>query len=130
MLRLGTLAVAAAAAVSASGCGGTARYTVAATRECLREQPGLRVRRAPTDDFIASTALGGAMNVRFPDNQVTLTFGDDADEAFRLAQAYRRFRGPNIGIESALEEVKNVVLLWGITPAPGYRQTIHDCLKG
>ena len=115
-------------AAAASGCGGgVTTYTVEKTRACLRED-GRRVRPAPADDFVAANALGGAFNVRFPENQVTLTFGLDEAEAERIAGAYRRFRGRNIGIEDALQVRRNVVLLWGLTPRSEDGQAIDGCL--
>ena len=115
-------------AVGAAGCGGGATtYTVEKTRACLRED-GRRVRPAPADDFVAANALGGAVNVRFPENQVTLAFGLDESEAERIAGAYRRFRGRNIGIEDALRIRHNVVLLWGLTPADEEREAIDACI--
>lgn len=130
MPRLATLPVAAAAVVAAAGCAGTSRYSLEATRECLKETSGIQVRQPPASDFVASTALRGSLNVKFPDNQVTVSFGEDEAEAARLATAYRRFKGENIGIESALQEEKNAVLLWGITPSPADRATVSGCLKG
>jgi hypothetical protein len=128
--RLAALPVATAAVTLAAGCGGASHYTLEATRACLQETSGIQVRRPPASDFVASTALGGAVNVKFPDNQVTIAFGEDEAEATRLAMAYRRFRGENVGIESALREKKNVVMVWGVTPAPGQRGTVEGCLKG
>ncbi|MFN2467707.1 MAG: hypothetical protein ABR521_06200, partial [Gaiellaceae bacterium] len=102
-------------------------YRVEKTRACLREE-GRRVRPAPADDFVAANALGGAMNVRFPENQVTLSFGLDEAEAERIAGAYRRFRGKNIGIEDALRIRRNVVLLWALTPAGEDSEAIDACI--
>lgn len=124
------LPVAAAAILAVVGCGGAKHYALEATRTCLRQTNGVLVRPAPADDFVASTALGGAMNAKFARNQVTLAFGQDDAEADRLAKAYRRFHGKNVGIESALEELANVVLLWAVTPPPSYRGAVHACLKG
>jgi len=127
--RPASLTVVAAAVLVGAGCGGTKHYALDASRDCLRKESGLRVRPAPASDFIASTAIGGAMNVRFDDNQVTLAFSQDSDQADNIAKAYRRFRGKDIGIESALEEVANVVMVWAITPNPQQKGLIHGCLK-
>jgi hypothetical protein len=110
-----------------AGCGGSKPYTLAKTRACLAEQPGLSV--SPKVDFVASTALGGAVAVKFPDNQVTIAFGLDGDEADRLATAYRRFRGRNIGIEDVLRPERNAVLLWQGHPDDEDSSAIHGCLK-
>jgi hypothetical protein len=125
-----TLTVAAAAVLVAGGCGGTKHYDIEASRECLRGVSGIQVRALPPSDFIAKTALEGAMNVKFPANQVTLSFSQDGKQADGIARAYRRFRGKGIGIESALEELANVVMVWGVTPKPADKAVIHDCLKG
>lgn len=124
-----TLPAAAVAVIAATGCGGTSSYALEPTRQCLEETGGITVRRPPHSDLVASTALGGSVNVRFPSNQVTMAFGEDRAEADRLATAYRRFHGKNIGIESALQEEKNVVLIWGVTPANADRGTVVACLK-
>ena len=70
------------------------------------------------------------MNVKLSKNQVTLTFSQDSDQADGIAKAYRRFKGKGIGIESALEEIANVVLVWGVTPSGPDRGAVHGCLKG
>ena len=124
-----TLLVTATAVIAATGCGGTSIYAIEPTRECLKQTRGLRVRQIQAGDLVAVTALGGALNVKLPSNQVTVAFGQDKAEAIRLATAYRRFRGKNIGIESALQEEKNVVLIWGVTPETVDRTTVVGCLK-
>jgi hypothetical protein len=129
-VRRSALVPVAVASLLAAGCGGTTRYTLEETRECLRAVPGIELRQPPRSDFVASTALGGAFNVKFPANQVTASFGEDEAEAGRLATAYRRFRGENIGIESALQVERNAVLIWGISPSDPERRTIEECLKG
>ncbi len=113
-----------------AGCGGGAKtYEFTRTQACLKEQ-GQLVRPAPATDFVAANALGGALNVKFPANQVTIAFGLDSAEADRIANAYRRFRGRNIGIEDALSVRGNVVLLWGLTPGNEESAGIDTCLKG
>jgi hypothetical protein len=129
VLRRVTLPVTAAAVIAATGCGGQSNYAIEPTRQCLQQTGGIRVRQPPASDLVAVTALGGALNVKFPSNQVTLAFGQDKAEATRLATAYRRFKGENIGIESALQEERNVVMIWGITPETPDRTTIFVCLK-
>ena len=114
----------------AAGCGGTSRYALEPTRECLQGAEGALVRAAPADDFIAATATGGAINVKFADNQVTITFSEDSDQADNIATGYRRFKGKGIGIDSALDEVRNVVMVWGVAPAPAEKAEVHGCLTG
>jgi hypothetical protein len=127
--RLAGLMLVAAAALLAAGCGGAKRYTVEATRACLKAESGVLVRKPPSNDFIARFATRGAMNARFADNQVTIVFSENAEQADNVAKGYRRFRGKGIGIESALEEVANVVMIWAVTPLPAEKAVVHGCLK-
>jgi hypothetical protein len=122
-------AVAAAAAVLlAAGCGGKKSYTLPETRACLVAQPGVAVTRKV--DFVASTALGGAVRADLPGtNAVTIAFALDKDETERIADAYRRFRGANIGIEDVLRPQRNAVLLWKEHPSPAQETLITDCLR-
>jgi hypothetical protein len=110
-----------------AGCGGSKKYSLDKTRACLSQQKGVTV--VSSVDFVASTALGGALTAKFSHNQVTLSFGLDGNEAERLATAYRRFRGRNIGIEDVLRPDHNAVLLWQAHPSPEDEATIHGCLK-
>ena len=130
MSRSLATAVFACAALSllAAGCGGTTSYSLAKTKECLAKQKGVRVRSRV--DFIADTALGGAMLVKLPGrNQVTVSFGLDQTEADRLAGAYRRFRGKNIGIADVLRPQHNAVLLWREHPSEQDISSVTGCLK-
>ena len=114
-------------ALVAAGCGGTKSYDAEKTRSCLVKQSGVKVRNKV--DFVASTALGGAFNVKLLGNQVTLVFGQDRKEAERIVRAYQRFRGKNIGITDVLQAKHNVVTLWEAHPSDTAVQTIQDCLK-
>jgi hypothetical protein len=113
--------------VVAAGCGSPSSYDVDKTRACLVKERGLRVSNKV--DFIASNALGGAISVRLPGNEVTLSFTDDRQEAERIVRAYERFKGKNIGLEDVLRPVRNVVALWAAHPSDNALQTIHHCLK-
>jgi hypothetical protein len=110
-----------------AGCGGTKSYDADKTRACLADQSGVQVRNKV--DFVASTALGGAFNVKLPGNQVTLSFAEDRNEAERIVRAYQRFRGKNIGLTDVLRPTHNVVALWEAHPSDAALQTIQDCLK-
>jgi hypothetical protein len=110
-----------------AGCGGTSNYHADKSRACLAKQPGVKVRNKV--DFVASTALGGAFNVKLAGNQVTLAFAQDRQEAQRIVRAYQRFRGKNIGLPDVLRPTKNVVALWQAHPSDAALQTIQDCLK-
>jgi hypothetical protein len=118
-----------------AGCGGGASgsglYTIAATKQCLRTKDGIHSFAAvSSDDFVASTASNGAVRVTLPDGDaVTALFGQNAQEASNLADAYRRFHAKNVGIEDVLRTQNNVALLWQMHPSSDDENTIHDCLK-
>lgn len=122
------LPLAVAAVLLAAACGGSSKpYTLASTRKCLAKRPDLALRHHV--DFVASTALGGAVTVKLAENQVTISFALDDSEAARIATAYRRFRGANIGIEDVLRPQRNAVLLWEAHPSDADLSTIEHCLK-
>ncbi len=114
-------------ALVAAGCGSPSTYHLDKTRACLTGRPGVVV--GDKVDFIASNALGGAMQVKLLGNEVTLSFADDRHEAERIVRAYQRFRGKNIGLADVLRPTKNVVVLWAAHPSETAEQTIRDCLK-
>jgi hypothetical protein len=116
-------------AVTLVGCGGAKNYTLAATRKCYGHEKGVRLRPVPRNDFIARNALGGAISVTMPRNEVTITFGSDAKVAAGVANAYRRVHGANIGIEDVLRPQRNVVLLWRAHPSDRDLSLVNSCLK-
>jgi len=119
-------------AIAAAGCGGSkgpSLYTLTATKQCIETTLGIHSFATPTDDFVASTASGGALRVSLSDNAVTILFGQSPDEASNLADAYRRFHAKNVGIEDILRTDNNAVMLWQLHPLPGDESNIHDCLK-
>ncbi|HUG28887.1 MAG TPA: hypothetical protein VMQ65_00020 [Candidatus Limnocylindria bacterium] len=120
-----------AAALLAAGCGGGAEpetYSLEPTRACL-EEAGLTV-SGRNLDFVASTATGGALRVRLPANDVTISFGLTEEEASRTAQAYRRFAGSTIAIDHVLGRERNAVLVWGAPPADEEASRVVGCLAG
>jgi hypothetical protein len=117
-----------------SGCGGSGsseptKYVLAPTRQCLLDE-GLKV-DTKNVDFVATTALGGAMRVRVSaTNFVVMAFGDNDAEARRIEQAYREFAGRSIAINDVLERMKNLVLVWNAPPAGEEDDAVLGCLKG
>jgi hypothetical protein len=111
----------------AAGCGGAKTYDADKSRACLAKQRGVRISNKV--DFVASTALGGAFNVKLLGNQVTLAFAEDRKEAERIVRAYQRFRGKNIGLTDVLRPKNNVVILWVAHPTDTAEETIQECLK-
>jgi hypothetical protein len=111
-----------------AGCGGTKSYSLAETKACLADRKGVRL--SSRVDFVADKALAGAVVVKLPSsNRVTVAFGLDQEEADRLAGAYRRFRGRNIGIEDVLRPDHNAVLLWKAHPSEQDIETVNGCLR-
>ena len=129
------LAAALALAALAAGCGGSAdeepsSYALAPTKACLSSENGVEVNTKDID-FVASTALGGAMRVKVsPQNFVVMAFGDNAAEAERIEQAYREFAGQRIPIDDVLERRKNLVLVWNAPPTGEDESALTNCLKG
>lgn len=121
-------------ALVAAGCGGgstssTSTYTRAATKQCIESKLGIHTFPAIGDDFVASTASGGALRIRMPDaNAVTVLFGQTSDEANNLADAYRRFHAKNVGIEDILRTKGNAVMLWQLHPSASDESNVSDCL--
>jgi hypothetical protein len=117
----------------AAGCGGasssTGLSTLAATKQCVKTKLDLRNFPSVGDDFVASTASNGALRIRLADNAVTVLFGQSADEASNLADAYRRFHAKNVGIEDILRTKGNAVLLWQLHPSAADENNIQDCVK-
>jgi hypothetical protein len=130
VLRLAPGAAGLLAVVLAAGCGGGAKKpaTPAKTAACLHEQ-GVKTTSRLGNDFVASAAPDGAFRADLGQNEVTISFAEDDDGAEQIANAYRRFRGQNIGIESVLRVDRNVVLLWKETPSPGDEGVAEGCLK-
>lgn len=129
------LAAAVVLAVLLAGCGGSgdeepSSYALAPTRACLQSEDGVKVSTKDVD-FVASTALGGAMRVTVsPENFVVMAFGDDEGEAERIERAYRDFAGKRIPIDDVLERRKNLVLVWNAPPTGEDESALSDCLKG
>jgi polyisoprenoid-binding protein YceI len=111
----------------AAACGSSsASYTVQKTQACL---VGKGFKISHSVDFVASTATGGSLRTFFPDNDVTVVFGDTESDAANLDQAYRRFHSENVGIDDVLFQKGNAVMLWHFHPADADATTLTDCLK-
>jgi hypothetical protein len=128
-----TFVVIALLAFLVAGCGGGSTtasvYTLAATKQCLITKQGIHRFPLLNDDFVASTASGGALRVRLPDNAVTILFGQSEQEASNLADAYRRFHAKNVGVEDVLRTKGTSVLLWQLHPSAADESNVEDCLK-
>jgi hypothetical protein len=80
-------------------------------------------------DFVASTATGGAFKAHVRHNSVTIVFGKTEADANDINDAYRRFRGRNIGINDVLRQQNNVVMLWRLHPSDSNLTRVTDCLR-
>jgi hypothetical protein len=114
-----------------AGCGSSSTkvttFTLAPTRECARDHG--HVLKPKKNDFIATTAAGGAFRLRFPHNEVTVLFGRNAKEGSALADGYRRFHAKNVGIEDILRTNENAVMLWKLHPSDTDEAALTKCLK-
>jgi hypothetical protein len=128
-MRLLLLALALVALLA--GCGGDDEpelYALEPTRACL-EDADVEVSEN-TDDFVASTALGGSMRVEFEsDNIVVLSFGESLEDAARIEAAYRNFAPEGAPLESLLGRFGNVTMIWSFGPSEQDLKTVSDCLK-
>jgi hypothetical protein len=127
-------AVIAALALAASACGsggsGSQLYARDATSACLT-QAGLKVTPVTdASDFVASSATGGALRVRPPDNEVTVSFGATLEDATNIEQAYERFHAHNVGLSDVLRTQGNAVMLWHLHPSDAALASVTGCLKG
>jgi hypothetical protein len=121
----------AAVSLVLAGCGGDPppdSYALEPTRACLQDADV----PVSTDglDFVASTALGGALVARPGDNRVVVAFGDSPAGASRIVRAYRQFAGKRIPLRDLLFQEKNAVLLWEEPPTEEQAKTVRDCLDG
>jgi hypothetical protein len=122
--------VALVAAAAAAGCGGgDSEYGLDPTRECL-SSADVRIDTREID-VVASTAPGGALHATFPANEVTVSFGADADDAARMERAYRRFANPSLRprLDHILKRRRNAVMIWGVAPAPADETRVVGCLS-
>jgi hypothetical protein len=112
----------------AASCGGSGVHlaTATKTRACL---VGAGVRIGGQLDFVASTATGGAFKAHFPDDDVTVVFGETVADADNINDAYQRFHSKNVGIEDVLKQQANVVMLWRLHPSDQDIAQLTGCLK-
>lgn len=126
-LALPAVTVALLVLAACSGDDPAALYLLPPTKACLQESD-VRVSEEPPD-FVASTATGGSLRVRFADIRLTLLFGEDVAEAGRLDRAYRRFVQKGLPIDDVLKRDRNVVELWEFSPTIDHQDTLNRCLR-
>jgi hypothetical protein len=114
----------------AAGCGGgSSKYTADRTRECLSSEDA-RISGA-SSDFVASTATGGSFVAHLGDNWVTVSFGDQENDAKDIQIGYQRLAGSNVreNITDVLSRYHNAVLLWHKHPASADVALVTGCLE-
>ena len=117
-----------AVAVLAASCGGTGNklYSRDKTQSCFASA-GVRIGGGL--DFVATTSTGGAFRAHFPDNDVTVVFGETTADADNINQAYHRFHSENVGIDDVLRQQGNAVMLWHQHPSDADLNRVTGCLK-
>ncbi len=69
------------------------------------------------------------MKVTTDQNFATVVFGKTTDDADNIADAYRHFAAPNVGINDVLDQNGNAVILWHKHPSPDDLDLVQGCLK-
>ena len=83
----------------------------------------------PVDDFVATTATGGAAQAHFDTNFVTLVFGDTIDKADNINQIYHRVPLEERRHRGRAPSGQNVVMLWHAHPSDADLARVTACLK-
>jgi len=133
-VRVPQAAAAALIAFAVAGCGGNAVHTyhVDGTAKCLKDA-GYRVRTdAANLGQIAAAAALGSLRAFEPGNTLTVSFGNDHQEAENISKLYRKFAPKKLRphIDDVMEIQKNAVLLWTVTPPTADHEKVLGCLKG
>lgn len=126
-------AVVAIAALAVAGCGGGGSggaYAVAQTKACLVKAGVRIVPVTEATDFVAASALAGAIGAKLALNHVTISFGRDDVEGALIQKAYAKYGSKDVPIDQVLERRRNAVLLWAGAPTPQDAEVVRKCLKG
>jgi hypothetical protein len=92
--------------------------------------------RVTTDDaqvgVVAANAPNGGLLAKEPGNALTIAFGENSDDALKIAAAFKRFAPKKLRphITDVLRIQKNAVLLWTVTPPQEEIDKVFACLKG
>jgi hypothetical protein len=126
LIGVPTLVLGAAYAVA----GGSDLYALEPTQSCLEGTDGVRTSKNDRElnDFIAESAVNGAVRVWLGSNQVAISFGASDQDAERTARAYARFSGTTINVKDLLRQENNAVMLWTDVPSEEAQKTVSDCL--
>jgi hypothetical protein len=117
-------------AFAVAGCGGGSKsYSLEDTKACLQAR-GAQI-SGKLDDFVASTATGGAFAASLGDNSVKVVFGETQDDAEQIELAYDHFANSNVksGLPDVLRRQRNAVMLWHEHPQDSDLALVTGCLK-
>jgi hypothetical protein len=117
-----------------AGCsaGEPSAFKSGSTARCLTGK-GYRV---TMDDLkvgvVAANAPNGGLLAKEPGNALTIAFGQNSDDAIKIAAAFKRFAPKKLRphITDVLRTQKNAVLLWTVTPPQQELNLVFACLKG
>jgi hypothetical protein len=117
-----------------TGCssGEPSTFKAGPTAKCLTGK-GYHV---TTDDarvgIVAANAPNGGLLATEPGNALTIAFGQDSDDAIKIAAAFKRFAPKKLRphITDVMQTQKNAVLLWTVTPPQDELNKAFACLKG
>lgn len=81
---------------------------------------------------VAANAPNGGLLAREPGNALTIAFGQDSDDATKIAAAFKKFAPKKLRphITDVMRTQKNAVLLWTVTPPQKEMDDVFGCLKG
>jgi hypothetical protein len=118
-------------ALGLAACGRTSAvlFTEQATAACLAKAGVHTAPVSNSEDFVASTATGGAFRAHLGNNFVTTSFGLTLADAQNIDQAYEQFHAKNVGLADVLRTENNAVMLWHAHPSDADLATITNCLK-
>ena len=122
------------AALFLGGCssGEPSAFKAEPTAKCLKGN-GYSV---TTDDaqvgVIAGNAPNGGLRANEPGNALTIAFGQNSDDAIKIAAAFKKFAPKKLKphITDVMRIQKNAVLLWTVTPPQAELDKVFACLKG
>jgi hypothetical protein len=123
-----------AAGLFLAGCssGEPSTFKAGPTATCLKGKKY----RVTTDNakvgVIAANAPNGGLRANETGNALTIAFGQDSDDAIKIAAAFKHFAPKKLRphITDVMRTQKNAVLLWTVTPPQDELNKVFACLKG
>jgi len=117
-----------------AGCssGEPSVFKAAATGKCLTGKGYSVTTDAAKVGVVAANAPNGGLLAKEPGNALTIAFGQNSDDALKIAAAFKRFAPKKLRrhITDVMRTQKNAVLLWTVTPPQKELNKVYACLKG